>query len=134
MSNGIVSTVDSLPPLGGAASGGTLFGTVQSGDIGRLLGQLDSAGAAQGNSAAPSAGEASPSVFQKLWRPLGEFRKNFDHAVNDISGIVARGNISMQDLIHIQFQMTQLSYMNDITAKTADKLSQGTQTLFRNSG
>ncbi|MDR0339981.1 MAG: hypothetical protein LBH53_00210 [Puniceicoccales bacterium] len=123
-----------MTPLGaGAPEEGASFGVVQSGDMGRLLGQLDSAGAAQSSSAASSS-DKSASIAKRMLNPLTEFRKNFDRAVNDISGIVARGGISMQDLIHIQFQMTQLSYMNDISAKAADKLSQGTQTLFRNQG
>ena len=40
----------------------------------------------------------------------------------------------MRDLFQIQFQLVQLSYMGDVSAKTADKISQGTQTLFRNQG
>lgn len=38
----------------------------------------------------------------------------------------------LRDLFSLQFELMQLSLQQDLTAKVADKLSQGVQTLFRN--
>lgn len=73
-------------------------------------------------------------IYQKILEPLTEFRHGFDRIMGNIGKIVAKGNMGMKDLLQIQFQLVQLAYMNDISSKTADKLSQGVQTLFRNQG
>lgn len=73
-------------------------------------------------------------LYQQIIQPLSEFRRSFDRIIGNIGDIATRGNMSMADLFQIQFQLTQLAYMNDLSAKTADKLSQGVQTLFRNQG
>lgn len=73
-------------------------------------------------------------IYQKFLEPLTEFRHGFDRIMGNISTIVSKGNMGMKELLQIQFQLVQLAYMNDISSKTADKLSQGVQTLFRNQG
>jgi hypothetical protein len=42
------------------------------------------------------------------------------------------GPMNMKELFSLQYEMIQLSLHQDFTAKVADKLSQGAQTLFRN--
>ncbi|MDR2667661.1 MAG: hypothetical protein LBB38_01285 [Puniceicoccales bacterium] len=127
-----------VPAIGGvspAGGGEQPFGSVLWGGVDKFVEALN--GARVGTSAVGTSGsteEIKESVFQKILRPLGEFRSNFDSIIGAISNIVSTGNIGMKELIQIQFQLTQLSYMNDVTAKTADKVSQGTQTLFRNQG
>jgi hypothetical protein len=125
-----------VPEVGGlsAVSGGAQpFGSVLWGEVDNFVDVLNGSrvGAANKSNAASETKEA---IFQRILRPLGEFRSKFDAIVGDISDIVTAGSMGMKELIQIQFQLTQLSYMNDVTAKTADKISQGTQTLFRNQG
>ncbi|MDR2664493.1 MAG: hypothetical protein LBB14_03150 [Puniceicoccales bacterium] len=130
MSNAPVSAISSLEPL----AGGVSFGSVSPGDLNQFLSAMDRPAGTDRASRTQSASEAASSAIQKVLKPLSEFRKGYDKIVTDISDIVSRGHVSMQDLFQIQFQLTQLSYMNDVSAKTADKISQGTQTLFRNQG
>lgn len=40
--------------------------------------------------------------------------------------------MEMSDLFSLQFELMQLTLQQDLTAKVADRLSQGVQTLFRN--
>jgi hypothetical protein len=106
------------------------FGGAHMGDVSRFLASFQGAGAARGAGKAEGGG----SVYNKILAPLTEFRAGFDRILGDITNLVGRGNLSMGDLMQVQFQLTQLSYMNDLSAKTADKISQGMQTLFRNQG
>jgi hypothetical protein len=43
-------------------------------------------------------------------------------------------NVSMNELMRVQFYVQQLAYLNELSSKVADKTSQGAQTLFRNQG
>jgi hypothetical protein len=117
--------------VGAVAGSDVPFGRVHVGDVGQFLaGFTGSAGGAKGAAKA----EGTGSVYNKILAPLTEFRAGFDKILGNISDLVGKGNLSMADLIQVQFQLTQLSYMNDLSAKTADKVSQGVQTLFRNQG
>lgn len=73
-------------------------------------------------------------VWQKLLSPLSQYKDSFERILNDIGCRVSRGNLTTADLFMIQFQLTQLTYINDLSSKIADKGSQGIQTLFRNQG
>ncbi|MDR0727586.1 MAG: EscI/YscI/HrpB family type III secretion system inner rod protein [Puniceicoccales bacterium] len=118
----------------GAVDQTQLFGAVRLGDVAQF--QAGLVGASP-EAAEPVDGGAQPqqaSIYNKMLGPLYEFRKGFDEITNNISGLVNRGNMRMADLFSVQFQLMQLGYMNDLSAKTADKLSQGVQTLFRNQG
>jgi hypothetical protein len=83
---------------------------------------------------ATNASQATTGLYQKMLGPLQDFRVNFDKIVGNVGTMASRGDISMADLMQIQFQFTQLSYMNDLSAKVSDKISSGMQTLFRNQG
>jgi hypothetical protein len=128
-----VQAVSSVTEVSGAQS--SSFGTATTGDVNQFQEHLNSSGAAKvkASSAEKSHG-AQGTFYEKILNPLKEFRANFDKIIGNIGGIVGRGDLGMKDLMQIQFQLTQLSYMNDLSAKTADKLSQGIQTLFRNQG
>jgi hypothetical protein len=43
-------------------------------------------------------------------------------------------DLSIGDLLDMQFHVMQLAYLNEFSSKVADKSSQGAQTLFRNQG
>lgn len=43
-------------------------------------------------------------------------------------------DLSSTDLMKMQYNITQLAYLNELSSKAADKTSQGAQTLFRNQG
>ena len=42
--------------------------------------------------------------------------------------------ISMQQALQIQYELMQVGLSQELTAKMADKVSSGVQTLFRNQG
>lgn len=79
-------------------------------------------------------GVQAAGAWQKFLSPLTEFKNKFESILSDISRRVEKGNLTTADLFQIQFQLTQLSYVNDLSSKIADKGSQGVQTLFRNQG
>jgi hypothetical protein len=112
------------------------FGTVHLGDMAQFQGVFNgrTAGAASVAGVASESTTQNVNMYNKMLAPLYEFRQSFDKITRNISDLVGRGNISMSDLFSVQFQLMQLGYMNDLSAKTADKLSQGIQTLFRNQG
>lgn len=119
---------------GGGAAGQTQpFGAVKLGDTSQFQAALNaSPEAAESTDRSSQVQQAS--VYNKMLGPLYEFRQSFDEITGNIADLVSRGNISMGDLFSVQFQLMQLGYMNDLSSKTADKLSQGFQTLFRNQG
>ncbi|MDR1435941.1 MAG: hypothetical protein LBI39_01905 [Puniceicoccales bacterium] len=132
MSDGVVDEVQmhGLQATGDGAVGGEPFGSVLWRNVDSfadmLNGNIVGAAGQSARSEKPFAGN--------ILRPLGSFRKKLNAIVDNIVGIVGKGDITMKELIQIQYQLTQLAYMNDVSSKTADKLGQGAQTLFRNQG
>ncbi|MDR2677568.1 MAG: hypothetical protein LBB26_03330 [Puniceicoccales bacterium] len=125
--------VAAVAAVNGEGSQSQPFGAVKLGDIS----QFQAAMAAAPEAAEPvdkSSQAQQASLYSKMLSPLYEFRQKFDEIAGGIGSLVNQGNISMADLFSVQFQLMQLGYMNDLSAKTADKLSQGVQTLFRNQG
>jgi hypothetical protein len=54
---------------------------------------------------------------------------------NRIEALAKSGkDFSSTDLMRMQYDVMQLTYINELSSKTADKTSQGAQTLFRNQG
>jgi hypothetical protein len=52
-----------------------------------------------------------------------------------VVGLMSRKqDFSTADLMKMQYHVMQLTYINELSSKTADKASQGAQTLFRNQG
>jgi hypothetical protein len=59
----------------------------------------------------------------------------FNEIHHDIKILVEKKeDFSSTDLMKMQYNVMQLTYLNELSSKTADKTSQGAQTLFRNQG
>jgi hypothetical protein len=62
-------------------------------------------------------------------------RDKFMEIQHNIEVLVSKKeDFSSVDLMKMQYDVMQLSYLNELSSKTADKVSQGAQTLFRNQG
>ena len=62
-------------------------------------------------------------------------RDQFLKIQHNLEALAQKGqDFSSADLFQMQYDVMQLSYINEISSKTADKTSQGAQTLFRNQG
>lgn len=62
-------------------------------------------------------------------------RDQFLKIQGNLEALTTKGqDFSSADLFQMQYDVMQLSYINEISSKTADKTSQGAQTLFRNQG
>lgn len=59
-------------------------------------------------------------------------RDKFEGIKNEIDAISNKKDFTQVDLMHLQMSIIQLSYIADLSSKTADKMSQAAQTLFRN--
>ncbi|MDR1456743.1 MAG: hypothetical protein LBI34_01650 [Puniceicoccales bacterium] len=118
---------------GGAAGQSQPFGAVRLGDVSQFQVALNASPEAA-ESVDKSSQTQRASIYDRILQPLYEYRQGFSEITANISVLASNGNISMADLFSVQFQLVQLGYMNDLMSKTADKLSQGAQTLFRNQG
>lgn len=62
-------------------------------------------------------------------------RDKFLEIENNVRMLAQKGtDFSSADLFQMQYDVMQLTYLNELSSKTADKTSQGIQTLFRNQG
>jgi hypothetical protein len=62
-------------------------------------------------------------------------RDQVDKIMNNIKTLVGKKeDLSAADLMEMQYDVMQLAFINEFASKTADKTSQGAQTLFRNQG
>lgn len=62
-------------------------------------------------------------------------RDQFLKIQHHLEGLASKGkDFSSADLLSLQFDVQQLGYITELSVKTADKTSQGAQTLFRNQG
>ena len=59
-------------------------------------------------------------------------RDKFEGIKSEIQAISDKKDFTQVDLLHLQMSIIQLSYIADLSSKTADKMSQAAQTLFRN--
>ncbi len=77
----------------------------------------------------PTLGDANLNGIEKL-------KANHDVRAHRIeqSIVQAKGDLTMEDMMKLQFEVMQLGIEQDITTKMADKTSNGVQTLFRNQG
>ncbi|MDR1437689.1 MAG: hypothetical protein LBI69_01355 [Puniceicoccales bacterium] len=117
---------------------GAQFGSINVGDVNHFLtafNGVEGLAADPMQSAEKSAKtKNSENIYDKMIAPLAEFREKFEALVANIGQVVSKGDVSMSELFMVQYQLLQFSYMNDMSAKTADKVSQGIQTLYRNQG
>ncbi|MBF0103124.1 MAG: type III secretion system inner rod subunit SctI [Desulfobacterales bacterium] len=68
---------------------------------------------------------------------LEKLKNTYDNRIEKVDNMVKATNersLTMQDAMQLQFEIMQINMTQDITTKVADKISQGTQTLFRNQG
>lgn len=59
----------------------------------------------------------------------------YQQRVDAVNATISSGGadgLSSQDIMRLQFELAQMTLMQDLTAKVADKTSQGVQTLFKN--
>ncbi|MDR0590587.1 MAG: EscI/YscI/HrpB family type III secretion system inner rod protein [Puniceicoccales bacterium] len=66
---------------------------------------------------------------------IQEVRDYIRKIENKVESLVSRKqDFAAADLMELQYLVMQLTYINELSSKTADKTSQGAQTLFRNQG
>ncbi|MDR0418424.1 MAG: EscI/YscI/HrpB family type III secretion system inner rod protein [Puniceicoccales bacterium] len=75
-------------------------------------------------------GEGVLNMVQNARDAYKEIEKSINKLTIDKNG----ANFSTANLMELQWQVMQLSYINELSSKVADKTSQGAQTLFRNQG
>jgi outer membrane lipoprotein SlyB len=68
-------------------------------------------------------------------RAIQSVRDKFLEIQHRVTVLCSKGtDFSSVDLMRMQYDVMQLAYLNELSSKTADKTSQGLQTLFRNQG
>jgi hypothetical protein len=71
----------------------------------------------------------------KVVDSIQSVRDQFMRIQHNVMQLVKKRNdLSMADLMGLQYEVMQLAYLNELSSKVSDKLSQGIQTLFRNQG
>lgn len=79
--------------------------------------------------------ETSNTLGDSILDGLGKMRSEQDANVQQINQLVGEakdGPLTVQDTMELQFRLMQLSLHQDLTAKVADKSSQGVQNLMKN--
>jgi len=79
----------------------------------------------------------SRSLGDALVDGIIQVKNDYDGRFAKINASMAATNgveISMQQALQIQYELMQVGLSQELTAKMADKVSSGTQTLFRNQG
>jgi len=108
-------------------------------DVTRFEGLLES-GAATGATAPSTPPPALPVergsglgdlVLAGIDRMSSAYQQRVD-AVNSTLASSGPEGLSSGEMMQLQFELTQMTLMQDLTAKVADKTSQGMQTLFKN--
>lgn len=79
---------------------------------------------------------AKPTLGDSILNGIEKLKANHDVRAQRIeqSIVQSKGNLTMEDMMKLQFEVMQLGIEQDITTKMADKTSNGVQTLFRNQG
>lgn len=77
----------------------------------------------------PTLGDAILNGIEKLKANHDVRAERIEKAIVD-----SKGELTMEDMMKLQFEVMQLGIEQDITTKMADKTSSGVQTLFRNQG
>jgi len=84
----------------------------------------------------PEAVAPHQSIGKVLLDMVQEVRESqaghMDHIQSAVGAPEEGKPMEMRDLFNLQFELMQLTLQQDLTAKVADRLSQGVQTLFRN--
>ncbi|MDR2603216.1 MAG: hypothetical protein LBC11_01485 [Puniceicoccales bacterium] len=62
---------------------------------------------------------------------MSSVKRQLDHMADVTAELVKKPDLSQQDLMRIQYEVTQMSIVLDVASKVGDKGSQALQTLFR---
>ncbi|MDR2776504.1 MAG: hypothetical protein LBB17_00440 [Puniceicoccales bacterium] len=62
---------------------------------------------------------------------MSSVKRQLDHMSNVTAELAQKPDLSQQDLMRIQYEVTQMSIVLDVASKVGDKGSQALQTLFR---
>jgi len=81
--------------------------------------------------AAQKSGGLGDAILGGIDKMSASYQQKVDAVNTTISSGGAEGMTSA-DIMQLQFELAQMSMMQDLTAKVADKTSQGIQTLFKN--
>ena len=92
-------------------------------------------GAAAGVEVSAASASSNPSLGDTILSGIDSMRSSYHEKVqainSEVSG-VGTAEMKMEDAVRLQVDLMQLHMQQDLTAKIADKSSQGLQTLFRN--
>jgi hypothetical protein len=78
---------------------------------------------------------ASKTPGDGILNSMQAVRDQFMEIEHCIKSLISRKqDFSTADLMKLQYHVMQLTYINELSSKTADKTSQAAQTLFRNQG
>ena len=72
--------------------------------------------------------------MDKVLNTVQTVQDKFAEIEAHVNDFISKGDIKTADLFMLQYDIMQLSYINELSSKTADKTSNGIQTLFRNQG
>ncbi|MEM9280419.1 MAG: type III secretion system inner rod subunit SctI [Verrucomicrobiota bacterium] len=106
-------------------------------DVARFESLIDPAG--QPDAATAPAAVSPPSesgglgnvILDGIEKMSSAYNNRVD-AVNASVSDVGEGGMTVQETMKLQLELMQLNLQQDVTAKIADKTSQGIQTLFKN--
>lgn len=85
---------------------------------------------------AAATSDAKPSLGDAILNGIEKLKTHHDVRAERIEQtlIDSGGELTMEEMMKLQFEVMQLGIEQDITTKMADKTSTGVQTLFRNQG
>lgn len=80
--------------------------------------------------------DVKPSLGDAILNGIEKLKTHHDVRAERIEQtlIDSGGELTMEEMMKLQFEVMQLGIEQDITTKMADKTSTGVQTLFRNQG
>ncbi len=78
--------------------------------------------------------QSTPTLGDAILNSLDQAKGSYDAKVDQLNKTLETvgDNMSMQDMMRLQFDLMQVGLQQDLTSKVADKVSQGVQTMFKN--
>lgn len=115
----------------------------QGDDVSRFESAMNSGGDPQLVTEAGSPGDAnkvsgpgeSQDLGDAILNGMEKAKESHTTKVDSINRLLEKSGaepLSVQDTMKLQFELMQLNLQQEVTTKTADKSSQGVQTLFKN--
>ena len=80
--------------------------------------------------------QAQPTFGDAILNGIEKLKSGHDVRLERIEQTITEsgGDMSVEQMMKLQFEVMQMGIEQDLTSKMADKSSQGVQTLFRNQG